>query len=346
MSDITAQAPVKAPAKRRIDHADTIRGVCILLVNYFHSNVSFFALKYVSTICVHPFLFMAGYFYSGKGTLGDTFKKKLRTLIVPYYVLGLAYYLLWLLFSFNSGQDLLAPLKAVLYMPIGGFPIEPSLYFLPVMFFSGMILAVIIKFVKNEYLRLTIVVVITLIGNFWNDQLHMRLPMSLDCAFAVLLYFYLGFHGRKILAFTDSIVEKLRYRWLKLLVFVVLSVINIALIEYNYIPNILQANWGIEPLTHFNTCLLMLLWVYFFRFTETLGFLKYVNKALKYIGTNSILFMCFSHMGLKVSGVIMSFLPIPNMFLYKTLYCVISLLVIVPVIELFNRTKLHYIFGK
>ena len=346
MSELSVQAPVKAPVRRRIDHADTIRGVCILLVNYFHANVSFFMLKYVSTICVHPFLFMAGYFYSGKGALGDTFKKKLRTLIIPYYVLGLGYYLLWLAFSFRSGQDIIAPLKALLYTPIGGFPIEPSLYFLPVMFFSGIILAVILKLVRNEYARFAIVLAITLIGNYWNDQLYMRLPMSLDCAFSVLLYFYLGFHGRKILAFTDAIVEKLRYRWVKMLLFVVLAALNITLIELNYIPNILQANWGIVPLTHFNTCLLMLLWVYFFRFTESLGFLKPLNKALKYVGTNSILFMCFSHMGLKVSGIIVSFLPISNVFLYKTLYCIISLIVVVPVVELFNRTKLHCIFGK
>lgn len=345
MSEITAAAPA-APVKRRIDHADTIRGVCILLVNYFHSNVSFFMLKYVSNICVHPFLFMAGYFYSTKAPLSDTLKKKLRTLIVPYYVLGLGYYLLWLAFSYGSGADIIAPLKALLYSPIGNFPIEPSLYFLPVMFFSTMMLAVIVKLFKNEYLRFALVLGITILGSIWNDRFSMRLPMSLDCAMAVLLYFYLGFHGRKILAFTDRMVEKLRYKWLKLLVFAVLAAINLIMINLNYIPNILNSSWRVVPVTHFNICFLMLLWVYTFRFTENLGFLKYANKAMKYIGKNSILFMCFSHIGLKVSQVLVSYLPISNMFIMKTLYCVISLIVVVPVVEVFNRTKLHLIFGK
>lgn len=345
MPEITAAAPA-APVKRRIDHADTIRGVCILLVNYFHSNVSFFMLKYVSNICVHPFLFMAGYFYSAKAPLSDTLKKKLRTLIVPYYVLGLGYYLLWLLFSYNSGADLIAPLRSLLYSPIGNFPIEPSLYFLPVMFFSTMFLAVIVKLIKREWLRFAIVLFITWLGSIWNDRFSMRLPMSLDCAMAVLLYFYLGFHGRSILAFTDRMVEKLRYRWLKFLVFAVLAIVNLVMIELNYIPNILNSSWRIVPVTHFNICFLMLLWVYTFRFTENLGFLKYANKAMKYIGKNSILFMCFSHVGLKISQVLVSFLPISNMFILKTLYCVIALVLVVPVVEIFNRTKLHYIFGK
>lgn len=345
MSEISTAAAA-APVKRRIDHVDTIRGVCILLVNYFHSNVSFFMLKYVSSICVHPFLFMAGYFYSTKAPLGDTFKKKLRTLIVPYYVLGLGCYLLWLVFSFRSGQDIIAPLKALLYSPIGGFPIEPSLYFLPLMFFSTMMLAVIVKLFKNEYIRFALVMGITILGSIWNDRFGMRLPMSLDCAMAVLLYFYLGFHGRKILAFTDRMIERLRYKWLKLLVFAACASINLIMIDLNYIPNILNSSWRIVPVTHFNICFLMLLWVYTFRFTENLGFLKYANKAIKYIGKNSILFMCFSHIGLKVSQVIVSYLPISNLFLMKTLYCVISLIVVVPVVEVFNRTKLHYIFGK
>ncbi len=39
-------APVK---KKRIDHLDTMRGMCLLFVNYFHSNISlaFFA------VCLH-----------------------------------------------------------------------------------------------------------------------------------------------------------------------------------------------------------------------------------------------------------------------------------------------------
>ena len=69
-------APVK---KKRIDHLDTMRGMCLLFVNYFHSNISLAFLQYVSTICVHPFIFMAGYFYNSKKDLRDTLHKKLCT---------------------------------------------------------------------------------------------------------------------------------------------------------------------------------------------------------------------------------------------------------------------------
>ena len=338
-------AAVAAPVKKRIDHADTIRGVCILLVNYFHAGVSFFMLKYVSNICVHPFIFMAGYFYSGKASLGDTFKKKFRSMMVPYFILGLMYYLVWLVFSYKPGMDIITPLRAVIFMPTNSFPIEPSLYFLPVMFFGGMLLAVIVKYIKNEYVRCALVIALTLLGNLWNDQFRMRLPLSLDCALSLMLYFYLGFHGRAILEFTDKLWAKLRYNWLKVLVFAALSIINYQLIEYNFIPNILNASWTHIHLCHINTCLLMLLWVYFFRYTENLSFLKGVNRVLKYIGKNSILFMCFSHTGLKISMAVVSRLPIGNDFVVKTLYCVLALLIIVPIVEVINRTKLRFIFG-
>ena len=60
MPENTAPA---APVKRkRIDHLDTMRGMCLLFVNYFHSSISLAFLQYVSAICVHPFIFMSGYF--------------------------------------------------------------------------------------------------------------------------------------------------------------------------------------------------------------------------------------------------------------------------------------------
>ena len=113
---VNTSAPA-APVKKRIEHLDTMRGMCILFVNYFHSNISLMFLQYVSAICVHPFLFMAGYFFNTKKDLGETFHKKLRTMILPYYVFGAAYYILWLAAFYGSGRDIILPLRSVLFMP-------------------------------------------------------------------------------------------------------------------------------------------------------------------------------------------------------------------------------------
>ena len=331
--------------KNRIEYVDTMRGVCILLVNYFHANFSLFMLKYVADICVHPFLFMAGYFYSRKLSLKENFIKKARSNLFPYYVFGLFYYVVWLLFSGNVQGDLMAPLRAVLYMPTGSFPIESALYFLPMMFFAVMIFSVIEKTISREWLRLLAVFLITLLGNCWIKLLGVRLPMSIDVSMSLLIYVYLGYNGRKILAFTDGLLSKLKSNSLKVFLFIIAAAVNYIAIDLCPISNIRNGEWGIIPMTHLNTCVTMLLWVYFFRWSDGVSFLTPVNRVLKYIGKNSMIFMCFSHVGLTISRAVVFRLPLPTTAL-NVLYYVLSLVVILPVVYIFNRTKLHRIFGK
>lgn len=338
-------APVTPAKRKRIDHLDTMRGMCLLFVNYFHSNISLAFLQYVSAICVHPFIFMAGYFYNSKKDLRDTLHKKLRTMILPYYLFGLGYYVLWLLVFGNSGRDIVEPLRSVLFMPTGVFPIEPSIYFLPMMFSAMMIFACIERYIKSEPVKLAVVLVITLIGNTWAAMFSVRLPMALDCAFGVLIYIYLGYHGRTLIAAADRLVEGIDSGILRIALFCTLAVVNYICIISNFIPNLRNGVWSNIPFTHLNTCTTMLLWVYFFRWFEKPRVFAPARRVLKYIGENSMTFMCFSHVGLYVGLFIVNRLPVTGS-LRNILYFLLGTLAVVPIVTLFNKTKLHYLFGK
>lgn len=331
--------------KKRIEHLDTMRGMCLLFVNYFHSDISLAFFQYVSTICVHPFLFMAGYFFNTKTELRDTLHKKLRTMLFPYYVFGLGYYVVWVAAFARSGRDIIEPLRSVLYMPTGAFPIEPSLYFLPMMFGASMIFAVIQKCIKPEWLKLLAVVCITLVGNYWTEMFSVRLPMALDCAFGVVLYFYLGYHGRTIIGAIDDWLARLDSNILRISLYFTVTVLNYICITGNFIANMRNGVWSIVPFTHLNTCTTMLLWVYFFRWFEKPRIFAPIRWVLKYIGANSMVFMCFSHVGLYIGLFITNLLPL-GQTAHNILYFIIGTLAVVPIVTLFNKTKLHYIFGK
>lgn len=338
-------APVMPVKRKRIDHLDTMRGMCLLFVNYFHSSISLAFLQYVSAICVHPFIFMAGYFYNSKKDLRDTLHKKLRTMILPYYLFGLGYYLLWLLAFRNADRDIVEPLRSVLFMPTSAFPIEPSVYFLPMMFSATMIFALIVKYIKSELLKLAVVLAVTFVGNIWTSVFTVRLPMALDCAFGVLIYIYLGYHGRTIIAAVDSAVAHIDSDILRFAVFLTVSVVNYICIISNFIPNLRNGVWSNIPFTHLNTCTTMLLWVYFFRWFEKPRVFAPVRRVLKYIGENSMTFMCFSHVGLYTGLFVVERLPLGGS-LRNILYFALGTLAVVPIVTLFNKTKLHYLFGK
>lgn len=331
--------------RTRVEYVDTMRGVCILLVNYFHAGFTLFMYKYVADICVHPFLFMAGYFYSRKLGFKETVIKKARSNLFPYYVFALFYYFVWLCFSGNPNGDYVAPLRAVLYLPTGFFPIESALYFLPMMFFVVIIFSLIEKNIRDERFRFALVILLTVLGNLWIKISDARLPMCIDVSMSLLIYVYLGCNGRKILSFTDSLIAKVKSKYAKLLIFVLLAVLNYIAIDLCPISNIRNGEWGIIPMTHLNTCVTMLLWVYFFRWFDKVTALEWLGNILKFIGRNSMIFMCFSHVGLKVSEVIVSRLPVPA-FAFNAVYYFLSIIVILPIVYFFNKTKLHLIFGR
>ncbi len=63
-----------------------------------------------------------GTFIIQKKDLRDTLHKKLRTMILPYYLFGLGYYVLWLLAFRSSGRDIVEPLRSVLFHADGRIP--------------------------------------------------------------------------------------------------------------------------------------------------------------------------------------------------------------------------------
>lgn len=336
---------VSTAKKPRMEHVDTMRGVCILMVYFFHSGISLFLAKYISGICVHPFLFMAGYFYSRKLSFRENAIKKSRTMLAPYYFFGLIYYVVWLAAMYGTGKDIIEPLITVLYMPTGSFPIESALYFLPMMFFSVMIFCAIEKTVHTEAIRAVLVVGITVLGNLWYHIFGIRLPLGIDISMSLVIYVYLGFHGKAILAFTDSMLFKIKSRAARVLLFITAAVVNYVLIDICPITNMRNGEWGIIPMTHLNTIVTMALWVYFFRWFDKLRSMRNVSRALQFIGKNSMVFMCFNHFGLAVGQFIAYRLPLP-VFGCKFVHYALSIIVIIPVVFIFNKTKLHLIFGK
>ena len=162
----------------------------------------------------------------------------------------------------------------------------------------------------------------------------------------MLIYIYLGYHGRTIIAAVDRLVESIDSGILRIALFFTVAVVNYICIISNFIPNLRNGVWSNIPFTHLNTCVTMLLWVYFFRWFEKPRVFAPVRRVLKYIGENSMTFMCFSHVGLYVGLFAVNHLPIASTSLRNILYFVIGTVAVVPIVTLFNKTKLHYLFGK
>ena len=58
-----------------------------------------------------------------------------------------------------------------------------------------------------------------------------------------------------------------------------------------------------------------------------------------------MIFLCFSHIGLY-AGVYREPAPLGSGIVHDILYLVLGTLAVVPIVFLFKKTKLHYLFGK
>ena len=81
--------------KKRIEWVDIAKGIAIVLVCLGHRNIPGWLLKWIYSFHMPVFFFLAGYTtrYSSYKDWGDFLKRKTRGLIIPYLSLGLVYIL-------------------------------------------------------------------------------------------------------------------------------------------------------------------------------------------------------------------------------------------------------------
>ena len=75
--------------KKRIAYIDILRGIGILLMVMGHVGFGSRFSHYIHAFHMPLFFVVSGYFYSAKADLISLAKKRTKTLLIPYLVVGL-----------------------------------------------------------------------------------------------------------------------------------------------------------------------------------------------------------------------------------------------------------------
>lgn len=123
---------------------------------------------------------------------------------------------------------------------------------------------------------------------------------------------------------------------------------NTAFIFFNEKVNVRTGEWAFLPLSYINA--LMAIWIYFCIAVFICKKKKWLGNILRYIGENSIVFVCTNHMIIRISG---KFLEAVQKYsftihdiLQEILVFVISIILMICLSEIFCRTKLKFFIGK
>lgn len=131
--------------------------------------------------------------------MGVVVKKRTRQLLIPYLWFVLLFFLVKWVFNYHDSQDVLISLKTTI-SSVRLFKncaiLHKSIWFLPVLFFMT-ILYRSIRYVKNRWLDLGIVLAVFLIGYILGNHLSIHLPFLSGTVLSSLIYFHFGYMIQK-----------------------------------------------------------------------------------------------------------------------------------------------------
>ena len=335
-------------SEKRIDYIDIYKGIGIFLMLLGHAEISKHIDYFIGAFNMPMFFLISGFLFKEKEyNFWDYFKKKLKSLIVPYFSFGIFYYILYLMHSFTISSKLNFNVIFQLFADNTNFPIGGAIWFLTALFFTEIIYIYIYKKKRNKYVLNTIIILITIFGMISKNILPYRLPLALDASFVGLGFYHIGFLLRKNMG-KKYINKLLNIKYSK---FMILLIFAIFLIFLNDSVNMRTCDYGNFVLFWIVSVLFSILMInlskYIDKFKNMIS-IK-VKKVLKYIGKNSLVYMLLNQAVFIVFKQITNKIIFTNILSFlgiKLLILVITIIIIYVINKIINKTWLKVFIGK
>ncbi|MFT0803629.1 acyltransferase family protein [Bacillus swezeyi] len=322
--------------RKRIDWIDASKGLGIILVVLGHTPTTDWLKTFIFSFHMPLFFFLSGIVYHDANMTFKSFLyKKMKTLLLPYFIFSVLAYLFWFLverhfqFSGSSDVDPVVPFKGIFYSVPDNYMLthNPALWFLTCLFIVEILFFCMKKWLKERLIVYSVMLSAAL--GYYNDQyLEVKLPWNIEVALTAIVFYSAGFFLRHRL-------KKLRHRKT-----VLLSLLFFILVGYLQSRNVrvdMRANeYGSMALFYITS------------FLGTAGAVfasfKLENvKLLQFLGKNSLIILVLHYPVIRIlKAVIYYFMDISldetyGSLLWSGMYTALTLLIMVPCIFMLNR---------
>lgn len=308
---------------KRIDYLDYTKGFGILLVILGHIYDASNPIKIWLYSFHMPLFFIISGFFAKNTEFKVLFKKKFKSLVIPYISFGII--TMGLMIVTNNGLN--GEFKEYVYFFITGVG-RDALWFLPCLFLIEVIFNIIIKIKNNKY-KIFIVFILFLIGLCGAHFINSMILTTLYRAFVGLGFYSIG----------NYMYDKLKTTNISTIILVLLFTGSSIATIYNGCVDLWGLNFGNRFIYVFcsivnSFCIITL-------------FKKVSNnkeiKPLKFFGINTLIIMSTQQL------IINHINKITGINYYNTLYGIVIFLVVIlieiPIIEIINR-YLPFMIGK
>lgn len=272
---------VASDTSSRIKWIDTAKGYGMVLVIFSHISGSIFAV-WNYTFHMPLFFFLSGYLFNCGATFGCFLKKKIKSLIVPYFAYGIPMLLFTLFLMYRNSQMTFLGLINLLMNFIQQKRMW-TIWFITCLFIVNIICYFIVQ-IKSDKLKILVSVLLVFCGACYYKIGGGPLIWNLDISIMASFFFVMGYICRK-----HEIIN-LVMNLNKDIVFIAMLIINVACWRLSiYLTgtslNMYGEQYGVVPLTYTAAIAGIGIIVMISR--------KFSNKIVRYIGRNSMIYLAW-----------------------------------------------------
>ena len=267
-------------SNKRLDWIDIAKGYGIVLVILAHLNKWSFN-NYIYSFHLPLFFFLSGYVFKVNNNFVDFLIKKIKGLLVPYFLLGIPMVLFIALYNLKG-------LKGIKYYSIQLLiqKRQFTIWFLTGLFILNVLFYFVEKLFKKDVCIFIVSVIMAGLGLFYYKNGGLALPWNMDVSFTAMPFFAGGFICKNNKDKIDDLLSK-KNDWLFIILF---ALINLVL---TYI-NIKLSGSTLEM--YFNVYgqpIITYLAAFAGIFVVVLISKKFENRIIKYIGRNSLIYFAW-----------------------------------------------------
>lgn len=259
---------------KRIAWVDQIKGLGIFLVVYGHNFP--ITEKYIYSFHM-PLFFLIGGLFHPKTQHSFSIIKRSKSILTPYFIWSFLLFLFWLVLGRFYGESSTLNLS-VLKNFIGIFYAQGGqeymdwgipLWFIPTIFLS-FVLFYIIQIIKNLYIQISVLLVFILSGFLLPKLFHIKFIWSLDVALVSLIFYALGYYGKKTLVYLNK-----NRSWV---LFILVGILHFSFYNLNSKVDMYRSIYGNEFLFILNGISGSLLFILVFKIFPVFKFFGIIGK--------------------------------------------------------------------
>lgn len=316
--------------------------IAIFLVALAHLPMPDWLFNFVASFRIPLLFIVSGYLLKTKISFTQFVKRKIQTLIIPYFFFAIITFLFWFFFGSKYGNDMFSSIKAYKYI-VGIFLAIPSKEFLgfniPLWYLLSLFCSVIILYFilqMNKYLTVIAIVLCCIFGFILQYYNVNELPLGINISLFSVFFIYLGKIIRR-----NKIIEKIEKK--PLLIKILFSIICLVLCFFISQKN--GENGRVYfYLCHFNNYLLFFFSAITGSFAVILLSLCIPKiKLFNFLGRNTIIIMALHLMCFAIiKGAQIFIFKIPkeitdNLYWVNLIYVLLTFILLTPIIFLMNK---------